>query len=104
MDRKLIRKWATALCTCAAAVCILSVPVSSLFPDPGFARGLILLTAAILLLAAVFLWLVFYRCPRCGKLLPLGRGGDPGICRNCGESCPKWTPPAEKPGLSAHLF
>ena len=88
MGYKLAGKLALALCACGWALCVASVPLASLFPRPRLARGLVLLAATVLLLGAVFLWLAFYRCPRCGKLLPLGRGGDPSLCHHCGEKLP----------------
>ena len=48
----------------------------------------VLAAAAVSLLGAVFLWLAFYRCPRCGRLLPLRRDSGPSLCHHCGEKLP----------------
>ena len=88
MGYKLAGKLAVALCTCGWALCVASVPLASLFPQPGLAGGLVLAAAAVLLLGAVFLWLAFYRCPHWGRLLPLRRDSGPGLCHQCGEKLP----------------
>ena len=88
MGYKLAGKLAVALCACGWALCVASVPLASLFPRPGLARGMVLAATAVLLLGAVFLWLAFYRCPHCGRLLPLRRDSGPSLCHHCGEKLP----------------
>ena len=56
------------------------------FPSLSFLVMPVVITNTVLAAVLIVIWLIFYRCPNCKKLLPLvGYGNEGCMCHHCGE-------------------
>ncbi len=57
-----------------------------LFPLVSFLVKPVVVVNTVLAVVLIVVWLIWYRCPNCKKLLPLGGCMDEGrMCHHCGE-------------------
>lgn len=82
MSCQTARTWSQIL---AGAALVLVLPLNC-FAEVSLVFWLIIALIIGLLLAAIILVLVFYRCPSCGELLPTRTCVMPRFCPGCGAN------------------
>ncbi len=82
MDYKAARKWGDAALICAVALSFFLF----LFEETGIGFWMMAALVFVLVIAGLFIKIRYYRCPRCGALLPLRTLMEPKFCPACGDT------------------